>query len=235
MTDATTIPCLPCVSMAESLDFYRALLFEVTYQQKAPNEYAVVRQGGCEIHLFGLKGLKAENGYSTCCVIVSEVEPVHRAFSDALRQKYRKLPIAGYPRITRFKAGQTRFTVTDPSGNSIIFAKRTAHEGDSGSSRAALTGLPKAIDTAAKLRDESGDDESAAKVLDVALDRYRGAPALDRARALAARAELAVALGETERLRALREELQQVPISDEDREKYRHEFEAAELLESGLR
>jgi hypothetical protein len=30
MTDATTIPCLPCVSMAESLDFYRALGFTVT-------------------------------------------------------------------------------------------------------------------------------------------------------------------------------------------------------------
>jgi catechol 2,3-dioxygenase-like lactoylglutathione lyase family enzyme len=193
MTDATTIPCLPCVSMAESLDFYRALGFEVTYQQKSPNEYAVVRQGGCEIHLFGLKGLKAEDGYSVCCVVVPEVEPLHRSFSEALRQKYGKLPIAGFPRITRFKAGQTRFTLTDPSGNSIICVKRSAH---GGGSREKLTGLAKALDTAAKLRDESGDDESAAKVLDVALGRYREAVALDRARALAARAELAVALGE---------------------------------------
>jgi hypothetical protein len=157
---------------------------------------------------------------------------VLRTFSEALRQKYGKLPIAGFPRITRFKAGQTRFTVTDPSGNSVIFVKRAAPESGS---RADLTGLAKAIDTAAKLRDESGDDESAAKVLDVALGRYRDAPALDRARALAARAELAVALGEAEKLRGLREELQRIPISDEDREKYRHEFEAAEVLERGLR
>ncbi|VTR95301.1 Uncharacterized protein OS=Cystobacter fuscus DSM 2262 GN=D187_000844 PE=4 SV=1: Glyoxalase_2 [Gemmata massiliana] len=179
MTDATTIPCLPCVSMAESLDFYRALGFEVTYQQKSPNEYAVVRQGRCEIHLFGLKGLKPENGYSTCCVIVSEVEPLHKSFSDALRQKYEKLPVAGFPRITRFKTGQTRFTVTDPNGNSVIFVKRGVHEGGTPSTSNA-TGLPKAIETAAKLRDESGDDESAAKVLDVALDRYRDSPALER-------------------------------------------------------
>jgi hypothetical protein len=232
MTDATTIPCLPCVSMAESLDFYRALGFAVTYQQKSPNEYAVVRQGGCEIHLFGLKGLKAEDGYSVCCVVVPEVEPLHRAFGEALRRKYGKLPIAGFPRITRFKAGQTRFTVTDPSGNSVIFVKRSAHEG--GDSRANKTGLAKAIDTAARLRDESGDDESAAKVLDVALDRYRDAPALDRARALAARAELAVALGEAERLRSLREELRRTPVSDEDRENYRHELGAAEALEREL-
>src|SRR5262245_8335571 len=233
MTDATTIPCLPCVSMAESLDFYRALGFAVTYQQKSPNEYAVVRSGACEIHLFGLKGLKPENGYSVCCVVVSEVEPLHRAFSEALRQKYGKLPVAGFPWITRFKPGQTRFTLTDPSGNSIICVKRSAHEG--GSSREKLTGLAKAIDTAAKLRDESGDDVSAAKVLDVALDRYQDAPALDRARAVAARAELAVALGEADRLRSPREELQRIPITDADREKYGHEFAAAEALERELR
>src|SRR5262245_55030610 len=57
MTDATTIPCLPCVSMAESLTFYRALGLEVTYQQRSPDAYAGIRQGRCELHLFGLKGL----------------------------------------------------------------------------------------------------------------------------------------------------------------------------------
>jgi hypothetical protein len=33
----------------------------------------------------------------------------------------------------------------------------------------------------------------------------------------------------------LREELRQIALSDEDREKYRHELEAAEALERGLR
>ncbi len=228
-TDATTIPCLPCVSVAESLDFYRALGFEVTYRQRSPNEYAVVRQGSCELHLFGLKGLKPEDGYTTCCVVVPDAAPLHQQFSDALRQKYGKLPIAGFPRITRFKPGQTRFTLTDPSGNSVICVTRSAHEG--GGKAAGLTGLAKAVDTAAKLRDESGDDESAAKVLDVALARYAGAPAVDRARALAARAELAVALGEADKLEAVRVELQAVPLSDEDRERYAAELRAAEELE----
>jgi hypothetical protein len=232
MTDATTIPFLPCVSMADSLDFYQALGFGVTYRQKSPNEYAVIRSGACEIHLFGLKGLKPENGYTCCCVVVPDVEPLHQAFSEALRGKYGKLPIAGFPRITRFKPGQTRFTLTDPSGNSIICVRRSAHEGGG---RANLTGLAKAIDTAAKLRDESGDDESAAKVLDVALARYADAPPLDRARALAARAELAVALGETGKLSAVRAELQRIPVSDEDRVKYRHELQAADELERAMR
>jgi hypothetical protein len=234
MTDATTIPCLPCVSMAESLDFYQALGFGVTYRQKSPNEYVVLRSGACEVHLFGLKGLKAEEGYSTCCVIVPEVGPLHRTFSDALRRKYGRLPIAGFPRITRFKPGQTRFTVTDPSGNSVIFIKRSAHEGG-GRVNLNLTGLAKAVETAAKLRDESGDDESAAKVLDVALARYADAPPLDRARALAARAELAVALGDAGKLSAVRAEVQGIPLSEEDREKYRHELQAADELERAMR
>lgn len=232
MTDATTVPCLPVVSMAETLDFYSVLGFDVTYQQRSPNGYAVVRRGACELHLFGLKGLRAEEGYSTCCVIVPEVEPIHKAFSDALRQKYGKLPITGFPRITRFKAGQTRFTVTDPSGNSVIYVKRPAHEGGG---RKNLTGLAKAIETAARLRDESGDDTAAAKVLDVALARHPGGPPVDRARALAARAELAVALDDAERLVAVREELQQIPLSDEERERYRHELQAADELERQVR
>ena len=53
---------------------------------------------------------------------------------------------------------------------------------------------------------EEADDAGAAKVLDVALARKDPAPPAERARALATRAELAVALGDTERLRALRAE-----------------------------
>jgi hypothetical protein len=226
----TTVPCLPSIAMAETLEFYRALGFEVTYQQKAPNEYACVRRGGFELHFFGLKGLKPEEGYSTCLVIVPDVAPLHQTYSKALRAKYGRLPVAGFPRITRFKPGQSRFTVVDPNGNSVIYILRGEKTEDP-----KLAGLMKAVATAAKLRDESGDDESAAKVLDVALARYADAPPLDRARALAARAELAVALGEIDRLLAVRAESTQIQLSDEDREAYRHELDAADVLERSQR
>ena len=42
MTNEITIPILPCRSTNEVLEFYRALGFEVTYQQAKPNHYAVV-------------------------------------------------------------------------------------------------------------------------------------------------------------------------------------------------
>lgn len=223
----TAIPCLPCISLAETLDFYRALGFEVTYQQQSPYVWAATKRGGFNLHFYGLKEMKSEECHSCCLVQVDDPEPLHKTFSEALRTKYGKLPVAGFPRITRFKPGQTRFTVVDPNGNSVVYLRRDEPEGKDQK----LTGLPKALATATRLRDSKNDDAAAAKVLDVALARYQDAPPLDRARALAARAELAVALGEVELLRTVRAELQAIDLPDQDREKYRHELEAAESLE----
>jgi catechol 2,3-dioxygenase-like lactoylglutathione lyase family enzyme len=221
------IPCLPCVSLTETLDFYRALGFQVTYQQQSPYVWAATKRGGFNLHFYGLKGLKPEECHSCCLVAVEDPGPLHKTFSEALRAKFGKLPVAGFPRITRFKPGQTRFTVVDPNGNSVVYLRRDEPEGTDQK----LTGLPKALATATRLRDSKNDDAAAAKVLDVALARYPDAPPLDRARALAARAELAVALGEVERLRTARAELQAIDLPDQDREKYRHELEAADVLE----
>ena len=117
--------------------------------------------------------------------------------------------------------------MVDPNGNSVVYLRRDEPEGKDQK----LTGLPKALATATRLRDSKNDDASAAKVLDVALARYPDARPLDRARALAARAELAVALGEAELLRTVRAELHAIHLPDHDRETYRHELEAADALE----
>src|SRR6266498_4871495 len=128
MHAAVTIPCLPCVSLEETFPFYEMLGFEVTYRQKAPNVYGVIRRGACELHFFGLKGLEPKAAYSTCLVLVSDVEGLHQTFADAMRRVLGKVPTAGLPRISRMKPGQTRFTVTDPAGNSVIFIKRGADD-----------------------------------------------------------------------------------------------------------
>jgi hypothetical protein len=232
-TDEMTIPALPCVSLAETLPFYRMLGFEVTYQQKSPNPYAVVRRGGVELHFFGLKGLKPEEAYSACIVLAPEVECLHQTFAEALRHTYGKLPIRGFPRITRMKPGQSRFTLVDPAGNSIYFIKREAHSatGERKPGRQSQSRLAKAVETAATLRDSHGDDAAAAKVLDVALARDEPATPVDRARALAARAELAVALGDLERAHAMDAEICQLPLSEDERRGLRHELDAASKLE----
>jgi hypothetical protein len=221
------IPVFPCISVDETLDFYQVLGFEVTHKQSSPYVYLAVRRGGVELNFFDDKDLDPKKASSTCLVIVAEVEPYHRAFADAMRGKYGRIPIAGIPRITRFRKGQSRFTVVDPSGNSIIFIRRDEPEIEYGGSKK-LSGLARAIENAAILRDRKEDDKAAAKVLDVALARYAAAPAIDRARALAARAELARATGETERAQTLRAEIQQIPLTEEDRRLFRHELEAAD-------
>lgn len=234
--DETTVPALPCVTLAETLPFYELLGFEVTYQQKSPNPYAVVRRGGIELHFFGLNGLKPEAAFSTCLAIVPDVEALHQTFAAALRQRYRKLPIAGFPRITRMKPGQGRFTVVDPAGNSVIFIKRAADGATSEkkSDGQSQSRLAKAVETAEILRDSKGDDVAAAKVLDVALARNEIVTPVDRARALAARAELAVALGDMPRARDAGVEIRNLPLSEDDRQRLRHELNAADELERSL-
>ena len=172
LTRATSIPVLPCVSLDETLDFYRLLGFEPTYRQSSPNPYAVAQRDGAQLHFAGIKGLDPARAYTTCLVIVSEVERLHGGFAEGLRSAYGKLPVAGLPRITRMKKGQSRFTVVDPSGNSVIFIRRDAPDDyDEGAAPAPPSPLGRALRAAARLRDFKTDDRAAAKVLEAALAR----------------------------------------------------------------
>jgi hypothetical protein len=233
--DETTTPLFPCVSLDEVLDFYRTLGFEVTYEQKDPYEYGAVRRGGIELHFHGRKQVNPEKSFSTCLVSVPKVEPYHRAFADALRARYGRVPTAGLPRITRLRKGQTRFTTFDPSGNKLLFIDRDEPDMDYSWYQTKRSRLASAIEMAAFLRDTYYEDAAAAKVLDKALAKNDPADtAIDRARALAARAELAVAMGDAEGAQAARAALQTIQPSDEDRERFRDELQAAEELERWL-
>ena len=211
-TDAdqgTSIPLLPCNSLEETLPFWQALGFEVTHRQKSPSIYGVVRRGNYELHFYGLKGLDPQTAFSTCVVIVPDVERLHATFAMGLRAALGKLPAAGLPRITRMKPGQTRFTVVDTSGNSVIFVKRGPEDEAAAEEykKAGQTPLQKALSVAARLRDFKNDDAAAAKTLDNALARYPDAAPAERAPLLAARLELAEALGDPVRAAELTAEL----------------------------
>jgi hypothetical protein len=224
---ALTIPVLPSASMPETLAFYRTLGFEVTHEQTSPNIYAATHRGDVHLHFFGLKGLKPDDGYSTCLVIVPEVEQLYRTFAEALRLKYGKLPVSGFPRISRMRKGQSRFTVVDVNGNSVIYIRRDAPDDydEKASDNRSQTRLGKALRLAARLRDFKNDDRAAAKVLEAALKKDEGDP-FERARVLIARAEIAVAMADRKRAELVRAELSALRLSAAQRARLSAELES---------
>jgi hypothetical protein len=228
----TTIPLFPCTSIEPTLEFYRALGFDVTGYTE-PHSYGTARRGGVELHFTRLSMYGAKNAFGASLVFVDGVPRHHRDFADALRSKLGSLPVAGLPRITRLHPGQTRFMIFDPSGNMIVFIERS----EASAYREHLPGLSplaEALQNAVFLRDTYANDEAAAKVLDRALAENPSPAPIDRARVLAARAELAVALGDRERAWSLQVELAQVPLSTEERDGWREELDAAQKLERWL-
>ena len=241
----TTVPLFHCKSLETSLDFYRAAGFTVTYEQREPYPYASVQQevggqGTTELHLANLRVYGAKEGMGAMLVFVPEVAPLHRAMVDGLRARYGRVPVMGLPRITRLRPGHTRFKLFDPAGNMLIYINTNEPDADY-SYDATLSRLAQALDNANFLRDTYANDKAAARVLDVALQRAAtvdlnagGMAALDRARVLAGRAELAVAMGERALAELLRQELQRIKLSAADRARYEEELGAAERLERWL-
>jgi catechol 2,3-dioxygenase-like lactoylglutathione lyase family enzyme len=233
MPNAMTIPILPCISLDATLSFYRSLGFEVTHQQVRPYVYVATQRGDIHLHFVGIPKLEPKNVYSACLVIVPELDRIYAAFREGLKSAYGKLPLQGFPRISRLRPGASRFTVVDVAGNSVVFIKRGAPDDYDEDAQAPHSDTPlgKALKQARRFRDFKNDDRAAAKVLDIVLRKEVTGLAIDRARALAARIEIALAQGDQPRANAARAELDGLPLTDEERERYRDELTAAERLE----
>lgn len=226
----TTIPLFPITALDETLVFYQALGFEVTYRQDEPYLYAAVSHGETTFHFSRLSMYGAKNAFGAALVFVPEVNPVHTAFADGLRSHYGRVPTAGLPRLSRLFPGQTRFRLFDPSGNILTYINQDEPDMGFAFYDEPSSKFMRTLDTATFLRDIYNNDLAAAKMLDKALKEYQEGSAIDRARVLAARAELAVALGETDRAQVVREELQGIELSGEERAQWQDELETAERL-----
>jgi len=189
------IPILPCRSIDDQLAFYEALGFEVTYRQKAPNVYASVQRGAIELHFFVLKGYEPESSYSSCYVIVSDVDRLHADFRAGLKRSLGRVPTRGIPRIGALgdmSYGVRQFLLTDPGGNIIRIGQQLAVT-DAAAARP-TSRLAKALDAATLLMHSKGDPETTARVLDAALADDADAPEALLVQARILRAEAAHAL-----------------------------------------
>lgn len=200
--DWLTIPILPCVSIVETLAFWEALGYTVTYKQTSPYQYGVVERGGYSLHFGYIKGMEATTNYYTgCLIMVQDATTVYKEFAGYMKQQFGKVPHTGIPRISRMKPGATRFTLTDVSGNSVIFVSYGKEDQDSWEETNDKHGsrMQKAIAVARRFRDYKNDDAMAAKTLDVALRRDENHDRLELAEALVMRMELAGAMGDSVR------------------------------------
>ena len=241
MANELTIPILPCGSINDMLVFYKALGFEVTYQQSRPNTYACVKHEDIQLHFFTLKGYEPKDSYSTCFVLVPNLAALHLAFSSGLRSHYGKLPIAGIPRISKLNNSnydkQLRFNVIDPGGNWVRFAQKgeqPAESDDAAPEKEGQTKLSRAVHAADLLVEAEGNFESAAQMLDKALAHDEPAPPTHRVQALVLRAALAVSLDDKPLARTLLTEARQIQLNDDEQAGLTAEFQRADDLEQML-
>ncbi|WP_062429294.1 hypothetical protein [Herbidospora daliensis] len=219
MAGEKTVPLLPCGSIDEIEEFYRALGFVRTYRQVRPNPYVALQRDDLHLGFFGMPGFKPEDSYGTCVVLVPDIAALHAAFAAGMRAAYGKVLVAGIPRMTRPRSrknadGVTGFSVVDPGGNWIRItaaAPGPAAEEPPGT-------LAKSLRSAVVMGDSHGNDEQAARILDNALLRDQDtAPAADLVEALTYRAELAVRTGDPARAREFVDRARALPLSEAQR------------------
>ncbi|MEV5832778.1 glyoxalase [Nocardia sp. NPDC052112] len=236
MTSDTAVPVLWSGDLTDTLDFYRVLGYTVTHEQTRPYAYGAIEAHGCAVHFAAAPpGMALPSEQVGCLVMLDDVAQRHGAFTAALRKRYGKVPAKGCPRITRFRPGQSRFSVVDPVGNTIIYIQRDEPDHVEYGGSHELDSLARVLDNARILRDFKNDDAAAIRVLEVGLGRYGAeAAAVDKARALAALAELAVATGDSERAETLRAELRTISLSKGERTTVAAELRAADDLAEWL-
>ncbi|MDX2598728.1 VOC family protein [Streptomyces caniscabiei] len=220
-----TIPILPCQSLQPLLDFYTALGFEVTFEQRSPNPYAVVERGGVELQFFGLKTYEPTASISTCYVITDDVDGLYAAFRAGLKRTYGRVPTRGLPRIGPLKDmsyGMRQFLMTDPGGNCVRVGQPTSE--DQHHRPAPRQTYARALHHASLLADSRDDPAAAAKVIDRVLRPAEGAPtptASQLVRLLVLRADVAARTGDEETAADAIRRAGAVPLTDGEREEVR--------------
>lgn len=120
---AKVIPILPCVNIDEQCAFYESIGFEVTAKYRAPNAYAALRYEDITLHFWGSKKNDPSANASMVFVEIEDAHALNAVFCENVKRASGKIPRIGMPRITKVRAlkEDTRFTLCDPSGNTLYF------------------------------------------------------------------------------------------------------------------
>ncbi|GFE12776.1 hypothetical protein Sgleb_08230 [Streptomyces glebosus] len=227
-----TIPMLPCRTLQPVLDFYTALGFEVTFQQKSPNPYAVVERGGIQLHFFGMKQYDPAESYSTCYIRTDDVDGLHEDFRTRLKAAYGRIPARGLPRIGPLKDtshGVRQFLVTDPGGNCLRIGQQTSQ--DHHHRPAPKETFSRALHHASLLADSRDDPAGAAKILDRVLRMTDERPTpVQLLRLLVLRADAAGRLGDDETATSALAKAAAIHLTAQERESAHDDLDRLEEL-----
>lgn len=201
--DEQMVPLLQTTDADATVAFWTSLGFEVTWDQRRPYLYLAFRWSGIDLH-YGQASPSVDpevENTGGALVMVGDVAAYHAAFAAAMRAAHGKVLAKGRPRITRYRAGASRFSLVDPSGNTVIVIQRDEPaELEYGGSRD-LVGLARALDNARVLREFKTDDLAAYRALVSGWRRHGDdGSVVERALVLAGLVELATALGEPDRV-----------------------------------
>lgn len=224
------IPLLPCRSIDDQIAFYEALGFTVTYRQKSPNVYASVQRGRIELHFFTMKGYEPATSYSTCYVLVSDVDRLYAEFRSGLKSALGRIPTRGIPRIGAIGDMSYRvrqFLMTDPGGNIIrIGQPLAAREETAGPA----SRIGKALEAANQLLYSKGDPQTTERVIRGALAATPDAPDRLLVQAKVMLADAAHALGNDAEAATLLEDVAGVRLGSDDRSALTDELVRADEL-----
>lgn len=157
--------------------FWEMLGFVKTYYQTRPYQYAVVMHQGATIHFHRDKLLDPKASGHFCLMMVPDATDLYRDFGTRMRASLGKFPTAGIPRVSRMKPGQTRFTLTDPSGNAIIFISEGTKDDQDyrKAENSYLSPLERSIAQAERFRDFKNDLPAALAVIENGLKYHKDA------------------------------------------------------------
>jgi hypothetical protein len=233
--DEKTIPILPCRTLPPLLDFYTALGFEMTFQQRSPNPYAVVERGGIQLQFFGMKQYDPAHSFSTCYVLTGDVDGLHEAFRAGLKAAYGRIPTRGLPRLGPLKDmsyGVRQFLLTDPGGNCIRVGQPTSD--DPHHRPAPEETFARALHHASLFADSKEAPASAAKVIDRVLGLEDEQPTrVQLLQLLVLRADVAGRLGDDEAMASALTRVAALRLTAEEQDTVRDALARLEDLRSG--
>lgn len=220
-------PMLPSDNVDESVSFYKGLGFEIVRDETFPYRFAEVRDGDLWLLTSSYAQFGGRKAFGALIVNVMDLGQYHERFASNLRNSLGTVPLNGFPRLTRRSQDGSQFRVFDPFGNMLVYLDKQyvpplyLEAQDS---------TEEILNQVWVLRDIYANDRAAASTLDRALKETKNESGIGFARLLAARAELAVALGQQELASSLEYKLSNIDLEESEIDRFAEELTSSQHL-----